>query len=60
MDCRQTPQPARGLSGHLCPESAEVGWPLFWLLFSGHAEKSDSPSEGGRKLLIFGGLGRVN
>ncbi len=35
-----------------CPEGAPSGWPLFWLLFSGHPEKSDSPSEGGRKLLL--------
>jgi hypothetical protein len=35
-----------------CPQGAPSGWPLFWLLFSGHSEKSNSPSEGGRKLLL--------
>ncbi len=37
-----------------CPQGAPSGWPLFWLLFSGHPEKSDSPSEGGRKLFARG------
>ena len=32
------------------PGKRQAGWPLFWLIFSGHAEKSDSPSAGGRKL----------
>jgi hypothetical protein len=36
-----------------CPQGAPSGWPLFWLLFSGHPEKSDSPSEGGRKLFAL-------
>ena len=36
-----------------CPEGVPSGWPLFGLLFSGHSEKSDSPSEGGRKLFAL-------
>jgi hypothetical protein len=36
-----------------CPQGAPSGWPLFWLLFSGYPEKSDSPSEGGRKLFAL-------
>jgi hypothetical protein len=36
-----------------CPQGAPSGWPLFWLLFSGHPEKSDSPSAGGRKLFAL-------
>jgi hypothetical protein len=40
-----------------CPEGAPSGWPLFWLLFSGHPEKSNSPSEGGRKLFALNATG---
>ncbi len=32
---------------------AEAGRPLFWLLFSGHAEKSDSVAEGERNALAL-------
>ena len=34
------------------PGKRQAGWLLFWLLFSGHAEKSDSGAAGARKLLL--------
>jgi hypothetical protein len=34
-----------------CPQGAEAGCPSLWLLSLGQARESDSPSEGGRKLL---------
>ena len=33
------------------PGKRQPGWPLFWLLFSGHAEKSDSGAGGRSKPL---------
>ena len=50
---RKTPQPARAPGAHGWAEGAPSGWPLFWLLFSGHAEKSNSGADRRSKPLCF-------
>ncbi len=50
MPCRKTRPTLTDFPGRT-PGKRQAGWPLFWLLFSGHSEKSDSRAEGARKPL---------
>ena len=50
----KSPAPAHGLAGHGCPTSVKRGGLSLWLSFSLATQReSNSPSEGGRKLLAL-------
>jgi hypothetical protein len=55
MALRDDPQNCAGGRGFLRSKNQQAGWPFFWLLFFGHAKKSNSPKARCFKLGFFMG-----
>ena len=51
----KSPAPAHGLAGQE-PGKRQAGWPSLWFLSLGQSRERDSPSEGGRKPLLWNSI----